>query len=199
MSHPTRRRGVPNREDLRLWVEVARTATPLPGKVLPSLDPEPAEQPPPRTHRAETAEPPRPAKGKNAKPTTAPTVQAASSFEPLERRLVRRLRRGVVAPAASIDLHGLTQDEALARLANFLRRCQAEGAKTAMVVTGKGGRAGPSGTPGVLRRNVPHWLASPALRMLVVGFEEAGAGLGGSGALIVRIRASRRKQRPGGA
>jgi DNA-nicking Smr family endonuclease len=31
----------------------------------------------------------------------------------------------------------------------------------------------------------------PDLRPLVIGFQEAGAGLGGTGALIVRIRARR--------
>jgi DNA-nicking Smr family endonuclease len=31
----------------------------------------------------------------------------------------------------------------------------------------------------------------PDLRALVIGFEEAGAGLGGTGALILRIRAAR--------
>jgi DNA-nicking Smr family endonuclease len=39
---------------------------------------------------------------------------------------------------------------------------------------------------------VPLWLAMPDFRLLVIGFGEAGAGLGGAGALILRIRAARR-------
>jgi DNA-nicking Smr family endonuclease len=43
-----------------------------------------------------------------------------------------------------------------------------------------------------LRRMVPHWLAEADLRHLVLGFEEASRGHGGSGALYVRLRSSRR-------
>jgi hypothetical protein len=41
---------------------------------------------------------------------------------------------------------------------------------------------------GVLRRLVPHWLREPDLRSTVLGFEEAGPGHGGAGALYVRLR-----------
>ena len=41
---------------------------------------------------------------------------------------------------------------------------------------------------GVLRRQVPLWLALPEFRTLVVGFEEAHVGHGGEGALYVRVR-----------
>ena len=43
----------------------------------------------------------------------------------------------------------------------------------------------------VLRRLVPHWLAEPGLRGLVLGFEQAARGHGGGGALYVRIRRAR--------
>ena len=105
---------------------------------------------------------------------------------------MQKLRRGSSTPGAIIDLHGLRQDEAKHRLVAFLRRCQSEGAKSAIVITGKGGTIDSHGEGrGVLRRSVPLWLAMPDLRSLVVGFEEAGAGLGGTGALILRIRALR--------
>ena len=44
----------------------------------------------------------------------------------------------------------------------------------------------------MLRRVVPHWLAGPDLRSVVLGFEAAGPRHGGAGALYVRLR------RPGG-
>jgi DNA-nicking Smr family endonuclease len=122
----------------------------------------------------------------------APEAQLAR----LERRFVRRLRQGTTAPGATIDLHGLRQHDAYRRLLVFLHRCQVEGTKAAIVITGKGGSADAlSGERGILRRAVPMWLAQPELRSLVVGFQEAGPGLGGAGALIVRIRAGRRRQR----
>jgi DNA-nicking Smr family endonuclease len=59
----------------------------------------------------------------------------------------------------------------------------------ALVVTGKGtGKAGGAHEGGVLKRQVPLWLALPEFRSLVVGFEDAHTGHGGAGALYVRLR-----------
>jgi DNA-nicking Smr family endonuclease len=89
----------------------------------------------------------------------------------------------------------MTQQEAHAALLRFLHRAQANGAKTALVVTGKGLRKSSSGAerdadhkPGVLKRQVPLWLALPEFRPLIVGFDDAHVGHGGEGALYVRLR-----------
>jgi len=91
---------------------------------------------------------------------------------------------------ARIDLHGKTQGEAHDALVRFMRRAQSNGARIVLVVTGKG-----SGTSradererGVLRRQVPLWLALPEFRSFIVGFEEAHVAHGGEGALYVRMR-----------
>ena len=47
---------------------------------------------------------------------------------------------------------------------------------------------------GILRRMVPHWLAAPELRSIVLGFEPASAIHGGDGALYVRIRRKRDRE-----
>ncbi len=41
---------------------------------------------------------------------------------------------------------------------------------------------------GVLKRQVPMWLRLPEFRDIVVGFETAGIGHGGEGAMYVRLR-----------
>jgi DNA-nicking Smr family endonuclease len=114
---------------------------------------------------------------------------------PLGRRLKQRVARGREPIDARLDLHGMTQHEAHAALLRFLHRAQANGAKTALVVTGKGLRKSSSGAehdagsrPGVLKRQVPMWLALPEFRPLVVGFDDAHVGHGGEGALYVRLR-----------
>ena len=78
-------------------------------------------------------------------------------------------------------------------LLRFLHRAQSNGAKTVLVITGKGGRSD-SGR-GVLKRQVPMWLALPEFRALVVGFADAAIGHGGEGALYVRGAARARVTR----
>ena len=88
-----------------------------------------------------------------------------------------------------MDLHGLTQSEAHGALLHFLHAASARGARLVLIITGKGGRG--DGERGVLRRQVPQWLALPDLRDLVVGFEDAHVAHGGEGALYVRLRRRR--------
>ena len=105
----------------------------------------------------------------------------------------QKLGRGSEPIDARIDLHGMTQADAHAALAHFLRRAQRDGARVVLVITGKGARPGGDSYSerGVLRRQVPLWLESAELRPLVVGFESAGAGHGREGALYVRVRRGR--------
>ena len=90
----------------------------------------------------------------------------------------------------------MRQKDAYAALCRFLARCQAEGHRQVLIITGKGGNAG-SGEErdfwnaeerGVLRRLVPHWLCEPSFRSRVVSFTESAMKHGGSGALYVTIR-----------
>jgi DNA-nicking Smr family endonuclease len=97
----------------------------------------------------------------------------------------QRVARGREPIDARMDLHGLTQAEAHAALARFLRSASARGARLVLVITGKGER---DGKRGVLRRQVPHWLALPEFREWVIGFEDAHMAHGGEGALYVRLR-----------
>ncbi len=109
-----------------------------------------------------------------------------------------QLRRGRREVDAVIDLHGLRQEEAHARLIAFLRRAQEAGHVLVLVITGKGAAStgGLFEERGVLRRVVPHWLRLPDLRSLVLGFETAAPQHGGAGALYVRLR---RRRSPDGA
>jgi DNA-nicking Smr family endonuclease len=165
--------------ELRLWRSVTENVVRRLG--VPAL-PEVAEeqtQAPARTREAlREGAAPEPAK-KLAPPPLAP----------LETRLRHRLARGRVAVDDTLDLHGYRQDQAHRVLRDFLIRAQARGAKLVLVVTGKGRTAA---EPGVLRRAVPLWLEAADLRGVVVGFGEATATHGGSGALYVRLR---RKER----
>ena len=139
------------------------------------------------------------ARPKSKPVATAPVATAAPQrapppLAPMDRRTKQRLARGTTEIGGRLDLHGLTQAEAHAALARFLRNAQARDVKVVLVITGKGGAAAGFGIfeeRGVLRRMVPHWLRRPDLRPLVIGFEEASPQHGGSGAIYVRLRRRR--------
>ena len=158
----SRRRGL-SAEEHTLWSRITRSVAPLRRQPVPAA-PAPVPLPPGKT-------------------------KPAPRLEPLDRRLKQRLARGSEPIEARIDLHGRTQDEAHAVLLRFLRKAQDDGAKFALVITGKGARARDEWSErGVLKRQVPLWLKLPEFRVYVVGFEPAHVGHGGEGALYVRIK-----------
>jgi DNA-nicking Smr family endonuclease len=111
-----------------------------------------------------------------------------------DRRTMRQVSGGRTPIDATLDLHGLRQHAAHARLRSFLVSCQAKGHRIVLVVTGKGGGRssdpgeGAESSRGILRRNVPLWLEERELRALVVGYAAAGPRHGGDGALYIRLR-----------
>jgi DNA-nicking Smr family endonuclease len=101
------------------------------------------------------------------------------------------VRRGSLEIAGALDLHGMTQREAHDALISFLQRMKKQGARVALVVTGKGGRSRSGDpTPGVLRQRLPEWLAEPTLRPLATGYAQAHRKHGGGGAFYVFVRRS---------
>lgn len=167
-------------DDLALWEHVTRGVRAFPGRRLPAA----AIAAPPGTAAAESA-----GTRKSAQPP-APPKPALKPLAPIERRVKTALKRGQEAIHAVLDLHGMRQDDAHLRLISFLRREQASGGRTVLVVTGKGaaGESTSGSERGVLRRMTPHWLRLPELRTVVLGFEEASLRHGGAGALYVRLR-----------
>jgi DNA-nicking Smr family endonuclease len=118
-------------------------------------------------------------------PQLAPVAEASGH---------RRVRRGQLDLAGRIDLHGLTQRAAEAALASFITHHRRLGARAVLVVTGKGVPVDPAEDylvpqPGVIRRRLPEWLSSPAIRPHVSGYSEANARHGGSGAFYVLLKA----------
>jgi DNA-nicking Smr family endonuclease len=126
-------------------------------------------------------------------PAAAPLPKKPPPLAPLDKRGKKRVARGRDAIDARIDLHGMTQSEAHDALVRFVRRSQANGARIVLVVTGKGSGNSRDGERerGVLRRQVPLWLALPEFRPFIVGFDAAHVAHGGEGALYVRLRKAR--------
>jgi DNA-nicking Smr family endonuclease len=138
----------------------------------------------------------KPAPQRMSKPLrpAVPTAKKSPPLAPLDKRQKQRVARGRQAIDARIDLHGMTQSQAHAALMHFVRQAQGTGARLVLVVTGKGTGKGSEISydaereRGVLRRQVPLWLALPEFRPFIVGFDEAHVAHGGQGALYVRLR-----------
>lgn len=103
----------------------------------------------------------------------------------LDGRTMERLRRGRIRPDATLDLHGMTRDEARPALDGFLARAQKNGQRCVIVVTGRGLR---SEGGGVLRAELPHWLNLPLNRSRILGFAQAQPKDGGAGATYVLLK-----------
>lgn len=159
-----------------LWREITRSIAPLHPPSPDAMEFVEDIVPPPRPvrmHKPATAAEP-----------TPPKKKALPLPVPLDRRSKQRIARGRDAIDGRLDLHGLTQVEAHEALLRFLHAGQNRGAKLVIVITGKGR----GGEGGVLKRQVPLWLAMPDFRAMVVGFEEAHQRHGGEGALYLRLR-----------
>ena len=165
-------------EEARAWARVAQTVKPIGSPVKDLAD------------FVEALEEGEPVRRKGAAPPIAPKShsqsqqpQKTSPSSPANRKGDKRVRRGRLELHGQFDLHGHTQASADAALPQWLVRCQAEGARCVLVITGKG-RSG----EGVLRRNFLHWLESSRARTLISGYSEAHVRHGGAGAFYVFLR-----------
>lgn len=191
-------------EELDLWRQVARTATPL-EQSRPKPDGAFADP-------AKKTRPPAPAQTPNPVPAftlgeKSPRSGPAHDVLPgltdrirdlpvnMDRKAYGKLKRGKLSPEARIDLHGMTAERAHGALNGFILRAHGQGKRLVLVITGKGRRSDVGGPipvrQGVLRHNVPHWLSVPPLAGLVMQVTNAHARHGGGGAYYVYLRRPR--------
>ena len=107
----------------------------------------------------------------------------------VNRRQLRRLRRGEFAIQGSVDLHGQTRIEAAQSVRALLARAEVEGWRCIKIIHGKGLRS-PQGRP-VLKSRVELALQRSDC---VLAYASAPPWAGGSGAILALLRAPR----PGG-
>ncbi len=119
-----------------------------------------------------------------------PTVPDLGDADPIlfrqagvQKRVLEQLRRGQITIKATLDLHGLTLDEALTNLAHFIEAQHQSGIASILIVHGKGLRSGAQGP--VLRPAIARWLVQ---RRDVLAFATARQCDGGSGATYVLLK-----------
>ncbi len=104
----------------------------------------------------------------------------------IQRKVVRRLRRGQIRVEESLDLHGMTVSEAHRALERFLAEASGRGLRCVHVVHGKG-LGSPAGRA-TLKGTLDRWLR---LHQDVLAFTSATAPDGGTGAVYVLLRSGR--------
>lgn len=182
-------------DETALWKKVAATVTPLPGPTAPLA---PAAPP--------TVKPPKPAPRGTAAPAAAPRPavklpppRRAHSQATLDGHWDRRLRKGLVRPDMSIDLHGHSLASAQALLDDAIGRALLRGARVLLVVAGRL-RPGADRLPmmhgdprprGAIRASLPDWLAYSPYADQIVALRPAHISHGGGGAVYVILRRSR--------
>lgn len=110
--------------------------------------------------------------------------EAAFLRHGLPRRVLTDLRRGRWVLQGELDLHGLNRDEARMALGGFLGASVQRGRRCVRVIHGKG--LGSPGRVSILKQLSRNWLAQ---REEILAFCQAGPNQGGSGALMVLLKA----------
>lgn len=104
----------------------------------------------------------------------------------LDKRILRRLRRGDYAVQAHLDLHGLVRTEAKEALAGFVARSRYAGHRCILVVHGRGLHS--KDQIPVLKEGVQGWLSRGQIAQGVLAFTTARPHDGGAGAVYVLLR-----------
>ena len=104
----------------------------------------------------------------------------------LDRRLLRRLRRGYFSVQAHIDLHGRTRKEAREVLPGFIAESRKRGRRCVLIVHGRGLNS--KDQIPVLKESLKVWLTRGAMSRSVLAFCTARPPDGGAGAVYVLLR-----------
>lgn len=179
--------------DFHLWTAVASTVDPLRRKGLLKLGPLPL----PVDEPAATVIKAPPSRQTPRKPFLppyqAPLPSASLPEKAVDPSIRKKLGRGRIEIDGTIDLHGMTQNEARGALHRYLHARVGRGDRTILVITGKGLKTdndyiAAMSERGILRTMLPIWLSEPSLAPLVSGWSVAARGHGGEGAWYVRLR-----------
>lgn len=182
-------------EETRLWHKIARSTKPRSMQKMHELEAavriiEAQEEKETRPQKETLKKLHTSARGQGQKPISSQIQDAAAH---------KRVRRGKIEIAATIDLHGFNQDEAKSRLQTFIFNAFNNNFRCVLVITGKGSKANSekethfdffSSPRGIIRSRFKDWLHEPQIRYLISGIATANPKHGGSGAFYVLLKAN---------
>ena len=167
-------------EENAIWEKVAATVRRTEGKAHAHAQPLP-KMPRPVVRAAPAPEDLPPARLAAARPVA----------DTLDGGWDRRLRRGVVSPERTIDLHGHSLSSAHAVLDHALERAVSDHVRVLLVVTGKPPRDPRPHQRGLIRASIGDWLAASRHVRNIAAVRNAHPRHGGNGALYVILRRAR--------
>lgn len=113
----------------------------------------------------------------------------------MDKKNFKKLVKGKMEIEGTIDLHGLTANQAKVKLITFINHSYSLGKRLIIVITGKGKHKGfdefQRPINGVLRQNLPEWLSGPSVSNKVLQVTQAQPKHGGAGAFYVYLRRQR--------
>ena len=115
----------------------------------------------------------------------------------IDKATLKKFKREDFTIEARLDLHGLTEDEAFAKVENFVVQSYNQGKRCIIIITGKGlPHEGDDifTVHGVLKRQVPQWLDMARMRAMILLYKHPSERLGGGGALYILLRRNKMLQ-----
>jgi DNA-nicking Smr family endonuclease len=174
-------------EERTLWERVAATVKPLEGRKPSPVPPTVARPPVEIVHKSAAQIV---AEEARERQRDARKVKAPTPTDTLDGGWDRRLRRGVVLPDRTIDLHGHTLTSAHAALDHALARAIADEVRVLLVITGKPPR-GEEKRRGLIRASIGDWIAFSGYSSRIAAVRNAHPRHGGAGALYLILRRKR--------
>jgi DNA-nicking Smr family endonuclease len=173
-------------DDLSLWERFVEGINPLKKRDKPIALPSSL---PKKSHREQGA-----LKSLNPSPHVRDGVPSISQNK-LDRKTLQKFQSGKMSIDGTIDLHGLSQDQAYHQLKGFLTQSFVSRKRCVLVVTGKGGRhkqedvfsSIPDGQ-GVLKTRLPEWVSQLPLSEIVLRHDIAQQKHGGGGAFYIYLK-----------
>ena len=104
----------------------------------------------------------------------------------IDKRLLRRLRRGEFALQGHVDLHGMTREQARAAVERFITESRQQARRCVLIVHGRGLNS--KDQIPVLKERVKSWLERGRIARGVIAFCTAQPWDGGAGAVYVLLR-----------
>lgn len=104
----------------------------------------------------------------------------------MDRRILKKLRKGDYAMEGHLDLHGLVSEEARVEVERFLDEARKQGKRCVLLIHGRGLNS-KEGIP-VLKERLQVWLTRGRIAKGVLAFSTARPCDGGAGAVYVLLR-----------